>query len=98
METLHAEGESLFVSKEVDNASNGIKGSDDPPYAECPVEGCGELLLLDEMEYHIELHAGEAGTEAEFSQIQSNCAQAGSSSSSPSRSHRETERQRRPDK
>lgn len=98
METLHAEGDSPFVSRGEDNASAGNKGSDDPPYAECPVDGCGELLLFDEMDYHIELHAGEAETDAEFSQIQSNCAQASGSSSSPSRSYRETERHRRTDK
>ncbi|KAK4241239.1 peptidase family C78-domain-containing protein [Achaetomium macrosporum] len=100
METLHAEGESPFVVKEERTPAH-IDTSEDTPYAECPVEGCGELLPLQELEYHVELHAEEssdhlqdesapppepgAGKEAEFSP------------SSPSRSRREAGRNREPD-
>ncbi|KAK1760730.1 peptidase family C78-domain-containing protein [Echria macrotheca] len=102
METLHAEGDSPFVATgSRDNGSGSIKGGDeeDLPFAECPVDGCGELLSFDEMDFHIELHAGEAGTspEPELAQPPSSSSNqapgASSSSSGPSRSHREAERQ-----
>lgn len=94
METLHAEGDSPFEIKE--NRDNRIKADEELTYAECPVDGCGEVLLLDEMEYHIELHGLESGQniESELASSTDHSAYA-SGSSTPSRSHREAERQRR---
>lgn len=56
METFHAEGQSPF--KVNGDASSG-KGDDDE-YVECPIDGCGEVVLLEEIGFHVELHAEEA--------------------------------------
>ncbi|KAK0720476.1 peptidase family C78-domain-containing protein [Lasiosphaeris hirsuta] len=99
METLHAEGDSPFVTKDSDKDSAGVKadGGGELQYAECPVEGCDEVLSLDEIDYHIELHADEADTELDrvVTQPAVHEARASTSSPSPSRAHREAERQRR---
>ncbi|KAK3359268.1 peptidase family C78-domain-containing protein [Lasiosphaeria hispida] len=97
METLHPEGDSPFVAKDDDKDSANAKVDGEAQYAECPVEGCGEMLSLDEMDYHIELHADEAGTDLDGGLAQSAVheARASTSSPSPSRAHREAERQRR---
>ena len=43
-------------------SSSAAAGDEDAEqYAECPVEGCGEMLELFEIEYHLELHEAEAG-------------------------------------
>lgn len=34
---------------------------EDDDYVECPVEGCGEVISMEEIDFHIELHAEEAG-------------------------------------
>ncbi|KXX81765.1 Zinc finger with UFM1-specific peptidase domain protein [Madurella mycetomatis] len=100
METLHSEGDSPFAVKE-DHASDSAGTGDDPQYAECPIEGCGELLLLQELDYHLELHGEESGhnhlEEASVSQPPEHDAHIASSASGPPRSHWEPERQRRPD-
>ncbi|KAH8768012.1 peptidase family C78-domain-containing protein [Hyaloscypha finlandica] len=62
LETVHPEdGESPFVVK--DDASiaalMSLDGEKDDRYANCPVEGCGEALLLTELESHIEMHEEE---------------------------------------
>jgi len=62
METLHPEGgESPFIVK--DDASVAavlsLEGEDDIQYVSCPVEGCGEALLLTEFDSHIEMHGAE---------------------------------------
>ena len=59
---MHPEdGESPFVVK--DDASiaalMSLDGEKDDRYANCPVEGCGEALLLTELESHIEMHEEE---------------------------------------
>lgn len=98
METLHAEGDSPFEVKENgDNGDNGMKGDEELVYVDCPVDGCGEVLLLGEMEFHIELHAHEAGPnlDTELASSSDHSARPSTSSSSPSRSHRDAERQRR---
>ncbi|KAK4669714.1 uncharacterized protein QC763_205440 [Podospora pseudopauciseta] len=68
METLHAEGEPPFLAAADQGRtspspnSNGTANTgndDDPGYVECPVEGCGEFLLLSQVEYHLELHTTE---------------------------------------
>ncbi|KAJ8064515.1 hypothetical protein OCU04_006847 [Sclerotinia nivalis] len=60
METLHAEGESPFITK--DSASViAMVDQEDVNYADCPVDGCGEMVLFDELESHIEMHGEEDG-------------------------------------
>ncbi|KAK4164867.1 zinc finger with UFM1-specific peptidase domain protein [Cladorrhinum sp. PSN259] len=88
---MHSEGESPFVVK--DDQDNGKRSSPDakaeePLYAECEVEGCGELILLDQLEYHLELHSDETGNDSETPE------KSKASSSAPSRSQREAERER----
>ncbi len=107
METLHAEGDSPFVADNNDTAlANAVAVADeDVQYTECPVDGCGEILELDEMDFHLELHAEEAGAHVDNdSDLVANQATypsqparpvAAPSSSGPSRSHREGERERR---
>lgn len=65
MESQHAEGgDSPFVVK--DDASIAalvdLDSSNDEDYIHCPVEGCGEDLLLAELESHIEMHEEEQDT------------------------------------
>lgn len=60
METLHAEGESPFVAK--DSASVvAMVDQDDVDYTDCPVDGCGEMVLCCELTSHIEMHGEEDG-------------------------------------
>ncbi|KAK4177186.1 peptidase family C78-domain-containing protein [Triangularia setosa] len=63
METLHAEGESPFLTEQdrtsPPNGTGSTGNDDDPEYVECPVDGCGEFLLLSQVEYHLELHTEE---------------------------------------
>jgi zinc finger-containing ubiquitin peptidase 1 len=62
METVHPEdGESPFVVKD-DASITALIAFDDEAndqYASCPVEGCGEALLLTELQSHIEMHEEE---------------------------------------
>ncbi|KAL2259129.1 hypothetical protein VTK26DRAFT_7322 [Humicola hyalothermophila] len=59
IETLHSEGESPFLVKE-DNSSDTRPASEDAQYVECPVDACAELLLLQELDYHLQLHDQES--------------------------------------
>ncbi|KAK0626678.1 peptidase family C78-domain-containing protein [Immersiella caudata] len=98
MESLHPEGEDSPFTVKGDDGTVGTRADEDLPYAECPVEGCGELLPFDAMDYHIELHAAEAGADLDGEAGQSPIRDphtSGSSSSGPSRAHRDAERQRR---
>lgn len=66
VESQHAEGgRSPFIVK--DDASVAalvdLDASNDVEYVHCPVEGCGEDLLLAELESHIEMHEEEQETE-----------------------------------
>ncbi|ESZ99444.1 hypothetical protein SBOR_0206 [Sclerotinia borealis F-4128] len=60
METLHAEGESPFVTRESASVV-AMVDQDDVDYTNCPVDGCGEMILFDELDSHIEMHAEEDG-------------------------------------
>lgn len=93
METLHPEGESPFVVEE-DKASDNPEAAEDISYVECPVDSCGELLLLQELEYHLELHSEESG---DHLQDPAPDKRPGTPPSGPSRAHREAERHRRSD-
>jgi hypothetical protein len=64
METQHPEGgESPFIVK--DDASIAavlsLNAEDDGSvqYASCPVDGCGEAILITELDSHIEMHGEE---------------------------------------
>lgn len=67
METNHAEGKSPFVPDEglsnPENATNELDGASDA-YVECPIEGCNEAVIRDELDYHLELHGDEAEEDA----------------------------------
>ena len=52
LETLHAEGTSAFVAADAADEINLPHN-----YGECPVDGCGEMILASEMTDHLELHA-----------------------------------------
>lgn len=57
IESLHAEGQSY---SEVEKAqASTSKEEEEGQYAECPFQGCGEILLLEELDYHLELHDQE---------------------------------------
>ena len=77
--------------------------AEDLEYVECPVDGCGEVLLLQELDYHLELHSDEAGEplpEAPTPAPDSGTdpgTEAHPPATGPSRAHRETERHRQPD-
>ncbi len=72
METNHTEdGSSPFVVKNDDASIAAIISlkDGDIQYASCPVEGCGEAILLAELDGHIEMHGaemeGQDGSETE---------------------------------
>jgi hypothetical protein len=58
METFHPEGKSPFITED-DRVSEKGKEPEKQEYAECPIEGCGEVLLVEDLNYHVELHAQE---------------------------------------
>lgn len=60
METLHAEGDSPFVAKESASVV-AMVDREDCNYADCPVKGCGEMVLFSELDNHIEMHGEEDG-------------------------------------
>lgn len=64
METYHPEdGKSPFVPDEgLPNPTNAAEDSDGAgdAYVECPLDGCTEVLVRDELDYHLELHSDEA--------------------------------------
>ncbi|KAK4193086.1 peptidase family C78-domain-containing protein [Podospora australis] len=104
LETLHAEDEAQPSAAPVDKekpkpASGSAHHSkaededDDLQYVECSVDGCGEILALSQLEYHLELHEEEID---DRSSPETPVPPSSSSSvaSGPSRSHREAERHR----
>lgn len=105
METLHSEGESPFAVKE-DAASDSAGTGDGPQYVECPIEGCGEPLLLQELDYHLELHSEESGHHLPEASVvppeqplEQDKQEKRATPSVPgrSRSHRDAERHRQPE-
>jgi hypothetical protein len=63
METEHPEGgESPFLVKGDASIADVLsldEVHDEIQYASCPVDGCGEAILLTELDSHIEMHAAE---------------------------------------
>lgn len=73
METLHPE----------EDSPPSTRGSHEQ-YAECPIDGCGELVSLTEMDYHIDLHVEEQqDTSDSFGEQVANIAESSISSSWP---------------
>ena len=59
IESLHAEPEDQLYSEQEKAQASTSKEEEAGQYAECPIEGCGEMLLIDEIDYHLELHDQE---------------------------------------
>ena len=61
METLHAEGYSPFmVNDEASIAAvMALSQRDSSEYVNCQVDGCGEAILLTELDDHMEMHGAE---------------------------------------
>jgi hypothetical protein len=57
IESLHAEGQPYSENKKAQTST--MKEEEEGQCAECPIEGCGEILLLNELDYHLELHDQE---------------------------------------
>lgn len=62
---MHSEGKSPFIVDEKEDedprsaADNVSNDEEERMFAECPIDGCGEVITLAELEDHIELHAAE---------------------------------------
>lgn len=104
MESLHPDDDSppphLVTTAEDHLLQSTRDDDDDTEYTECPVDGCGELLTNEMIDFHAEMHGaedsssnsnlhGKAAGPAEHLETR------GASSSGPSRSHREADRHRR---
>jgi zinc finger-containing ubiquitin peptidase 1 len=64
IETHHAESQSPFVvSEDLVSTEQDVQSEDQ--YAECPVDGCGEIILVPEMDEHLELHVEERELEGD---------------------------------
>jgi hypothetical protein len=67
MENVHPEdGASPFFPKDQASIGGLVSFEDEEhseEYANCPVEGCGEVLLPAELESHVEMHEEEQGNE-----------------------------------
>lgn len=68
METHHPDGKSPFVPDEglsdPKNASESAVEEAVDGYVECPIDGCNEVVVGNELDYHLELHAGEVEEDA----------------------------------
>ena len=116
METLHAEGQSPFVPLHGQDPVNGselgpshMQSSEHHRYVECPVDGCGEVLLLEDVDDHVELHAveidGDMDTDSQLQHVSPRDSRAGDENMAPgaatpttSRDRREREREREQDR
>ncbi|KAI0123508.1 peptidase family C78-domain-containing protein [Xylariales sp. AK1849] len=59
MEKFHSEGPSPFVADDEPTGSVTPTPAEEEQYASCPVDGCGEVVTLVELEDHVELHGAE---------------------------------------
>lgn len=67
---MHPEdGESPFVVKDDASVAALLSFEDerDEEYASCPVNGCGEAIILTELQSHIEMHEEEQDSEGDHS-------------------------------
>lgn len=80
----------------VSESPEAAGAAEDLHYVECPVDTCGELLLLHELDYHLELHSEESGgtlLDDPMPTLGSGAEQPPPPSiTGPSRAHREAER------
>lgn len=71
METQHPEdGESPFL----------VRDDTDTDFATCPIDGCGEIILLTELDSHLEMHDMEGIDEGQ--EVASTAMESGKGSSS----------------
>ncbi|KAL2178941.1 peptidase family C78-domain-containing protein [Thermothelomyces heterothallicus CBS 202.75] len=61
LETYHAEGEDASFRQEQGSVSENPESGENISYVECPIDGCEEILPLQELDYHLELHSEESG-------------------------------------
>jgi zinc finger-containing ubiquitin peptidase 1 len=101
IETYHSEGGSGFVAMNESEASK----SEEELYAECPIEGCGEVVAVREMDDHVDFHAQEedlGGATATAPDVSAAAnderASRGSSSAKSSSSHPDSKRSSRDSK
>jgi hypothetical protein len=96
METEHPEGETPFVANE-DSVPDRAGDAEDVSYVECPVDGCNEILVIQELDYHLELHSEESDHQPEegLATASESDTKTETTPSGPSRAHRDAERQRR---
>lgn len=59
IESVHPEEEGESTTQLEKAQVSASKEEDEGQYVECLIEGCGEILVLDEMDYHLELHDQE---------------------------------------
>ncbi|KAK4127700.1 DUF1671-domain-containing protein [Parathielavia appendiculata] len=93
IETLHSEGESPFTARE-DSAVEDSGTTENLDYVECPVDGCGDLIVLQELDYHLELHSQEEADSVQEKSAVKSVTEAAPCTSGPSRMHREAGRHR----
>ncbi|KAB5575896.1 peptidase family C78-domain-containing protein [Coniochaeta sp. 2T2.1] len=96
IESLHAEDpdpdQQPYSASEKAQAS-AFREEEEGQYVECPIEGCGEILMLEEMDYHLELHEQEVddvGGEASAQVTQKTDQDAEGSRPGPSSSRRQS--------
>jgi hypothetical protein len=62
METRHPEGDDSVFMDDASIAavmSMNMDEGKDPDFAPCPIDGCGEIILLTELDNHIDMHEME---------------------------------------
>ncbi|KAK4105002.1 DUF1671-domain-containing protein [Parathielavia hyrcaniae] len=95
IETVHWERESRVTVKE-DGEPDKSGTAEDLEYVECPLDGCGDILVLQELDYHLELHSQEETESAQETPAAETVTEATPPcTSGPSRMHREAERYRK---
>jgi hypothetical protein len=58
MEEQHAEGHSPFVVQDEGSVASDLT-IEDQSYAQCPIDGCEEILPAAELDEHLDLHVAE---------------------------------------
>ena len=69
MEKMHSEGKSPFVVDDGDadrrqSTDSTSNDEEESIFAECPIEGCGKVITLAELDDHVQFHAAEESASA----------------------------------